>query len=231
MLKPKKKLTRREIKQDKLVTTYFRAYDKVYNARKAIFITIGVIGVIFLAYLLYSNNVRTENRQAITELGRVYPYYDSGEYALAIDGIPEQNVNGLRDIVQNFGKTDSGRLATFYLANAYYHLGDYDNAYQYFDMYKGTDPLLGASALAGKASIHEIRGEYGIAASLFEQAATRFGETAITPENLQHAGRNYIDAGEYQKALRVLEKLKNDYPESIFARDIDRFIAQISVAL
>jgi tetratricopeptide (TPR) repeat protein len=231
MLKPKKKLTRREIKQDKLVSTYFKAYDKVYNARKTIFVTFGVLAMVFIGYLLYTNNIKSENRQATTELGKVYSYYDSGDYELAIHGIPEQNINGLRDIAQNFEKTNAGQLAAFYAANAYYHTGDYDNAYRFFDMYRGKDPLLQASVLAGKASIYEIRGEFLRAAELFEQAATRFGETAITPENLKHAGLNYIEAGEKQKAMHVLEKIKNEYPESAVARDIDRFIAQISVAL
>ncbi len=229
MLKPKKKLTRREIKQDKLVTTYFKVYDRIYESRRAVFTVIGIIALVLVIYLLYTNNLRSENQQAMTQLGRVFPLYDEGDYAKAISGIPERNIFGLEDIVRNYGGTETGNLASFYLANSYYHLGDNDKSYEYFDRFRSRDPLLRASALAGKAAIHETRGEHSQAAELFEQAALRFGKTAITPENLKHAGRNYFQAGSATKAIEVLEKLKEEYPESAHARDVDLLLAQISV--
>jgi tetratricopeptide (TPR) repeat protein len=229
MLRPKKKLSRKEIKQDKLITTYFRVYDKLYNYRKHLIVLLVIVVAGALGAILYHNNVQAENQRAMTELGKVYPLYDQGQYHQAIHGSPEQNLPGLSDIVRNYGSTDAGRLATFYLANAYYHNGDYDNAYRYFDMFRGSDPLLRASALAGKAAIHEIRGEPAQAAELFEQAATRFGATAITPENLKHAGRNYLEAGMHGKALSMFERLQNEFPESAYAREVDRYLAQISV--
>lgn len=229
MLRPKKKMTRKELKQDKLVSTFFHAYDKVYDYRRHIIIGAVAIVVVALGSILYFNNLRAENERAMTELGKVYPYYDEGRYQRAITGVPEQNVMGLVEIVRNFRRTEAGQLATFYLANAYYHLGQYEEAYRYFEQFRGSDPLLRASAVAGRAAIHEIRGEYEKAAALFEQAATRFGTTAITPENLKHAGRNYLEAGRLEKALQLFEKLQNDFPESMYARDVERYLAQIRV--
>jgi len=231
MLRPKKKLTRREIKQDKLITAYFKIYDRIYNYRKQIIIGAVALAVVALGLILYYNNLQAENERAMTELGKVYPVYDQENYQRAIDGIPERGIMGLRDIAVNFKRTEAGKIATFYLANAYYHLGQYDEAYRYFDDFRGSDNLLRASALAGKAAIYEIRGEHAQAAELFERAATRFGQTAITPENLKHAGRNYLEAGNAAKALRIFEKIQNDYPEAAISRDVERFIAQIKVSL
>jgi tetratricopeptide (TPR) repeat protein len=230
MLRPKKKLSKKELKQDKLITTYFRIYDRLYNYRKQLIIAGIAIVIVALGAVLYYNNLQSENERAMTELGKVYHLYDEGSYERAINGIPEQNISGLRDISENYRRTDAGKLATFYLANAYYHLGRYDEAARHFENFRGTDPLLRASALAGKAAILEIRGEYTRAAELFEQAATRFGKTAVTPENLKHAGRNYLEAGERMKALRVFEKLQEEYPESAYTRDVERYIAQIRIS-
>jgi tetratricopeptide (TPR) repeat protein len=231
MLRPKKKLTRREIKQDKLVTAYFKIYDRIYSYRKQLITGVVAVAVVALGLILYFNNIQAENERALTELGKVYPIYDEENYQRAIDGIPERGIMGLRDIAANFKRTDAGKTAAFYLANAYYHLGRYDEAYTYFNDFRGSDNLLRASALAGRAAIYEIRGDYARAAELFEQAATRFGQTAITPENLRHAGRNYLEAGNSAQALRIFEKIQSDYPETAIARDVDRFIAQIKVSL
>ncbi len=230
MLRPKKKLSKRELKQDKLITTYFQIYDRIYDYRRQLIIAGVAILIVALGAVLYYNNLRAENERALTELGKVYPLYDEGNYERAINGIPEQNVMGLRDIAANYKRTEAGRIAAFYLANAYYHLGNYDDAYRYFDDFRGSDELLNASALAGKAAIYEIRGENKQAAELFEQAATRFGKTAVTPENLKHAGRNYFEAGELSRALRIFERIQEEYPESAFSRDVERYIAQIRVS-
>ncbi len=230
MLRPKKKLSKREIKQDKLVTTYFQIYDRLYNYRRQLIIGGVAILIVALGAVLYYNNIQAENERALTELGRVYHFYDEGNYERAINGIPERNIMGLRDIAGNYGRTEAGKIAIFYLANAYYHLGNYDEAYRYFDNFRGSDALLRASALSGKAAIYEIRGDYKRAAELFEQAATRFGKTAVTPENLKHAGRNYFEAGELPRALRIFERIQEEYPESAFSRDVERYIAQIRVS-
>lgn len=218
------------MKQDKLVTTYFRIYDRLYNYRKQLIIGGVAVILIALAGVLYYTNLQAENERAMTELGKVFPLYDEGQYERAINGVPEQNIMGLRDISVNYGRTDAGALATFYLANAYYHLGEYDEAYRYFDDFRGDDSLLRASAMAGRAAIYEVRNEYGRAAELYERAATRFGKTAVTPENLKHAGRNYLEAGDKQKALQVFEKLQNDFPGTRYAQDVERYIAQIRVS-
>lgn len=227
MLRPKKKLSKREIKQDKLVTTYFKIYDRIFDYRRQLIIAGVAILIVAIGTILYYNNFQAENERAMTELGKIYPLYDEGNYERAINGIPEQNIMGLRDITANFKRTEAGKIAAFYLANAYYHLGDYDEAYRYFDSFQGSDALLRASALAGKAAIYEYRGEHQRAAELFEQAATRFGKTAVTPENLNHAGRNYFEAGEMTRALNIFNRIQEEYPESAFSRDVERYIAQI----
>jgi tetratricopeptide (TPR) repeat protein len=230
MLRPKKKLRRKELKEDKLVTAYFRIYDQLYKYRKQLIMAGAAVIVAVLAIILYSSHLQSENDRALTLLGRVYTYYDEGSYRQAIDGRAEQNILGLRHIAENYGRTEAGGIATFYLANAYYHIGEYDEAYRIFERFGGTDPLLRASALAGRAAIHEFRNEHEEAARLFERAATRFAATAIAPENLKHAGRNYLEAGRHADALRMFEKLRDDHPGSPLARDIDLYIAQISAA-
>lgn len=230
MLRPKKKITKKEIKQDKLVSTYFKVYDKIYDYRKhLLFGGIAIIAVVLIG-IIYYTNMQSENERAMTELGKVYPLYDEARYEQAIEGVPEQNIMGLRNIAANYSRTEAGRIASFYLANAYYHLGEYDQAYRYFSEFRGSDELLRASALAGRAAIYEVRDEYSKAAEYYERAANRYGETAVTPENLKHAGRNYLEAGEYEDALRVFEKLQDEYPESIYTQDVERYIAQIRVA-
>ncbi|CUT07452.1 Tetratricopeptide repeat-containing protein [Candidatus Kryptonium thompsonii] len=133
----------------------------------------------------------------------------------------------MKYIVENYGGTDAGEIATYYLASAYFMLGDYDNALKYFKKYDGNDKLLFSASLAGIASIYEIKGEYKKAGEYFEKAAQRFRENILVPEYLYNAARNYKLAGEREKALRLYERIKKDYPNFAKIRDVEIYIASL----
>ncbi len=227
MLKPRKKLKKQELKEDKLVLTYYKAREFVEKNKKILsYILTGVI-IIVAGIIIYRNNVKAENERAEALLSKIIGYYDNGDYKTAIDGIPQRNIQGLKYIVENYGGTDAGEIATYYLASAYFMLGDYDNALKYFKKYDGNDKLLFSASLAGIASIYEIKGEYKKAGEYFEKAAQRFRENILVPEYLYNAARNYKLAGERERALRLYERIKKDYPNFAKIRDVEIYIASL----
>src|SRR3989339_579206 len=165
MLKPKKKISKREIKEDKLVTSYFEA-TTWYQANKKI--VNGVLtGIVILAVVsvVYMNNVSLNDTKATSELGKISPYYDQGKYEVAINGNLQDNVRGLQAIVDDYGSTKAGELATFYLANCYFAQADYDKALKYFLDVDVSNELISVSSIAGAAACYEAQGNYEKAAS------------------------------------------------------------------
>ncbi len=228
MLKPKKKITKKEIKEDRLVTTYFEATTWYQNNKK---IVNGVLtGVVILAIVVvaYVNNVNSSNQKAIAELGKILSYYDQGKYDLAINGNLQDNVRGLQSIVNDYGSSKAGELACFYLANSYFGLGNYDKALKYYLDVDVNDDMVNASAIAGAAACYEAKGDYQKAASTFEKAAFKSAKDVNASENLFHAAQNYLQAGNKEKAAELFRKVKKDYPTSTVAREIDRWIAEAS---
>ncbi len=228
MLKPKKKITKKEIKEDRLVTTYYEATTWYENNKK---IVNGVLtGIVILAIVIvaYLNNVNSNNQKAIAELGKITSYYDQGKYDLAINGNLQENVRGLQSIVDDYGSTKAGELAGFYLANSYFELGNYDKALKCYLDVDVKDEMISASAIAGAAACYEAKGEYEKAASTYEKAAFRSTKDVNAPENMFHAGQNDLMAGNKEKAVELFRKVKKDYPTSGVAREIDRWIAEAS---
>ena len=175
------------------------------------------------------SNRRSNNEKAATELGKLIAVYDQNQFQQAVDGMPERSIKGLKEIVDSYGGSRNGEIARFYLANAYYNLGRYDDALEQFEDFSPSDELLTVSRLAGIGSCYEARGKYAEAASHFEKAATRYTNDVNNAENLGHAARNYAQAGDKGRALELYKKIKKDYPKSAVARDVDKFIAQLSV--
>ncbi|MBI4811024.1 MAG: tetratricopeptide repeat protein [Ignavibacteriales bacterium] len=137
---------------------------------------------------------------------------------------------GLKSIVDNYGSTESGELARLYLANCYLSIGNYDEALKHFNSFDSDNDLLSASAIAGMASCYEGKGEYKKAASEFEKAAAMLSNQINTPDYLNSAAICYGKAGEKEKAVSILKRLKKEYPKSSFAREADRYISQFSIS-
>ncbi|MBM4161766.1 MAG: tetratricopeptide repeat protein [Ignavibacteria bacterium] len=228
MLKPKKKITKKEIKEDKLVTTYFEATTWYQNNKKIVNGVITGIIVVAIAAFAYANNIRSDNLNATTELGKVLRYYDEGKYDMAIYGNLQENIRGLQAIVDDYGSTKAGELARFYLANAYYQQRDYDNAMKYYLDVSVNDELITTSAIAGAGACYEAKGDYANAAATFEKAAMKYGKVVTIPENLFRAAQNYAAAGSKEKAVELYKKLKKEHPTSTYAREVDRWIAEAS---
>jgi len=74
MLTKKKKLSKREIKEDKLVTTYYKVYNYFNENKNRIGIYAGGLLVVIAAIYFYMNNKAENNNQAGIQLSRVMAY-------------------------------------------------------------------------------------------------------------------------------------------------------------
>lgn len=229
MLKPRKKITKKELKQDKLVTAYFKAVDLVRNNRKIVSGMITGLVIAVIVVVAYLNNVRSNNNKAATEISQVLGAFNGGAYQVAINGDPTQNISGLKSIVQNYGGTETGEEAKIYLADCYYYLGDYDDAMKYFKDYDGSDKFTQASAYAGMAEVYEIRKEYSKAAEYYGRAAASDSKNFLAPQYLVGAARNYIKIGKKERAIALLTRVKKDFPNSQYAANVDYLLAQAKV--
>lgn len=233
MLNPRKKLSKKEIKEDTLLTAYVKSTSFYYENKKYLNYALTALVVIIVGTFIYINNRRANEEKAAIELAKVIGIYDASatnrsQYQVAIDGRPEQGVMGLKTIVENYGGTNSGELARFYLANSYYYLGRYDEALAQFESFDNKSKVLVASALAGAASCYEARKEYDKAGSRYEKAAATIEDSNTAPEYLIASARCYGLAGEKEKAIGLCKQLKKKFPTSPAAREVDRYIAQFS---
>ena len=115
MLTKKKKLSKKEIKQDRLVTFYYKAYGYFEeNKTKILYYIVGLVAVIALsAFYIYHRN--QQNNEAGLELSRVIPSFDSGSYLEAIEGkAGSQNV-GFKKIVSDLVVQKMEKLQRFIL--------------------------------------------------------------------------------------------------------------------
>lgn len=228
MINKKKKLSKKEIKEDKLVTTYYKSLAFFEENKQRLSIYLGVFIVVVAALFFYFSQREKKNDEAQLQLSRVMQIYDNGSYLEAIEGRPAQNIIGLRKIVEDYSGTEFGEAAKIYLANSYFMLGNLEDAYNYYKDYSGSNDLFTATAYTGQASYFESKDEFEKAGELFRKAAFVSKENVLNPEYLLKAGINYLNANKHTAAKDMFERIKKDYASSQAMRDVDRYLVLVN---
>ncbi|HDQ44845.1 MAG TPA: tetratricopeptide repeat protein [bacterium] len=223
MLQPRKKLSKRDIKEDPLVTAYGNAQRWFQNHSKVI--NIAVIAVIAISVLsvLMARSKRQAELRAEGQLGIVEQYYHFGQYDHAI--------NELTRIINTFSGTRAAGKAAFFAANAYFELHDYDNAERYFRLYAddyGQIDFFTSSSLAGIAACLEHRADDAGAADFYEKAARKFPKLYLAPYQLKNAARCYTKIGQLHKAKALYELIHDKYQDTPVARETEILMGLVS---
>ena len=228
MLAKKKKLSRKQIKEDKLVASYAKVLDFYEEYQSKIIMGLGAVAIIIVVVVLYTSKVAEDNRMATTQLARVMSLYNSGAYTEAIEGRPGTNLMGLSQIVKDYGNTEQGENAKVILGNSHYFLGEYDTALEYYNDYSGGTDLYEAAAFAGMANCYAAKGDFENAADFFKKAASVSASVPMTPEYLLNSGINYIKTSNYKEAETLLQRIKDEFRNSSVASKVDKYLAEIN---
>jgi len=229
VLRKTKKISKKEIQQDTLITYYSKALEFVDAYSKQLMIGIGVFAVVVVAIVIYQNKMEEENIAAATALSRIIPNYAQKNYQNAIEGQPGTDILGLKSIVENYGSSTQGEVAKLYLANSYYYTGQIDAALDVYSDITNSEAMIRAAAFAGKGACFVEKNNFAEAASNYEKAAHVSKYNALNSSYLLKAGINYIKAKDYETAESVLQLVKKEYKVSKEAQEVERYLDQIEL--
>jgi tetratricopeptide (TPR) repeat protein len=225
VLAKSKKISKKEMKQDKLVTYYYKAIDLFSKYQGKILIGLGVLVVIIVGIILVKQNSEKNNLAATSLLAKTMPLYEAGQYTDAIEGKKLENISGLKQIVDQYGSTDAGEMAKLFLANSYFYLGDFDNALKNYKDFGGIGDEFKAAAYAGIASCLETKKEYKDAADYYKKASSVSKANAQNAEYLMKAGLAFMANNQNNEARELFLKIKEDYKTSAVAYEVDKYLA------
>ncbi len=222
MLKPRKRLSRKEIKEDKLVTYYVKA-QKIAGAygKQISYAGIAVIAVL-LILLFMAQSKRKAEIAASGQLGIAELYYSQYMTQPFSETDHASLIEQMRAVADSYPGTESAGKAVFYQANLYFVNNDFDNAELHYRKYISdydNNRLFGASSRAGIAACFESREMFLDAADWYQRAYRKAAGSFDAPDYLRSAARCFKLAENYTESRKMLELLVAEFPSSPIAEE------------
>ena len=165
-------------------------------------------------------------KEAAEAIFKAQAYFAAAEYDKAIDGDEMGNM-GFKQIIDEFGGTPSANIANAYTGLALAQSGRYEEAIPYLKAFDGDDALVGPGVLSALGNCYANTGDLNAAASKFMEAAKKASNNTISPYNLLQAGLIYEQQGKKAEALKAYTEIKDKYPASLQAMDIEKYINRV----
>ena len=193
------------------------------NQNKLTWTIVAIALVVTGVLALNTYVIKPKAAEANNENAKAVVYFAQGNYELALNGDDAECV-GFEAIANDNKCSQAGKLAALYAGVCYYQLGDYEAAAEYLAKFDAKDLNMdpAAAQLLGDTYVHLE--DYAKAAKAFENAAAS-GNEIIAPMSLKKLGFVQMELGNNKAALKAFESIKNDYPASAEAQDIEKYIA------
>ncbi len=194
--------------------------------QKQIIIGVGAVVLIVLAVLSFRNfYMEPHEKSAETEMYKAQSYFAVDSFRVALEG-NGSDIMGFKDIVSDYGMTASGNLAAAYAGICYFKMGQYENAVKYLTQFDGKDDYLTTSVIGLTGDCYVELGETSKAINYFEKAIDK-ENAVLSPVYLKKAGLVYESLNQPDKAEKAYTTIKEKYPKSTEAADIDKYIARV----
>jgi len=173
--------------------------------------------------------INKRNDEAQSQMYQAERYLEMDSLNLALNG--DGNYLGFLDIAKDYKLTKSGNLALYSAGICYLHLGQYQEAIDFFNKYSKKDKVIGSLAIGATGDAYIELGDPEKGVLKYIEAADFAKNSFNTPLFLMKAGEIFELDGKYSEALKVYERIENEYPESTEGSAIEKYIARVKLLI
>ncbi len=155
---------------------------------------------------------------------------DSTKAMLAAKCLNGDGINpGALKIINRFPGTDAANLCEYYAGACYLHLHQFDKAIKFlkdFDAGKATQIKSRAYGMIGDASAELNKNDQAL--DYYKKAANVDDKDEFTSSEFLFRAALFAEStGKTKEAIELFKKIKDDYPLSQKAADVDRYLAKL----
>ncbi len=217
----KNKAHNTKVEFDELTSTE-NFFEKNKNA--IIYGGIGII-VLILGFVAYQKFV-SEPKEIESQEQVWNAIYDLQNDSLELAAQGSGDYPGFEEIASEYSGTSGGDIANYSMGIIEMERGNFEAALDYFKNTDFEDVVIGTLCIGLQGDCYVELEDYETAADYFEKAANREPNEFTTPMFLKKAGLTYEELGQYDDAIRVYTKIKDEYSTTAEGSDIEKYIAR-----
>ncbi|MGM0636588.1 MAG: tetratricopeptide repeat protein [Bacteroidota bacterium] len=242
--KPKNKKEKQEqVEQESTTAEVFETLDQgaskteewISKNQTAIIIFVVVVATVSLGYLGYQNFIlEPKENEAAKEMNQAKITFNeaiesSGKekdslFQLSLNG--SNGKLGFVDIAESFKGTKAASLANYYAGVAQLNLKDYKAAINHLEKFKGDDEIIAPMSKGAIGDAFLQLNQPKEALGYFEQAAKMRDNSFTTPKYLMKAAVTSIELGDAKTAEKYLQRIKDEFPDSQEADNVEAFLGR-----
>lgn len=195
--------------------------------QKTILTIIAVVVVIIVAYFGFDKYyLQPLEEEAQIEIAYAESYFAQDSLQLALNG--DGAHLGFLDIIDDYGMTKSANLAHYYAGICYLKQGQFEDAISYLKGFSASDQAVAPMAVGALGDAYMELGETDKAINYYLDAANQTINDFTSPFFMQKAAWAYETKGDFEKALDMHKRIKEDFATSNEGRQADKYIAYLS---
>lgn len=206
-----------------------QAQNKQSQAQKMSKALIGaVIAVVVLVggYFGYKYLIQVPNEEkAANALFAAERYYGVDSFNLVLNG-DGQNQGALQ-VISKYKGTQAANLASYYAGMSFLKSGDAQNAIKYLSDFNGEGTLFGNLANGALGDAYMDAGQVDKGIEFYKKAAADKNDEFTAPLYTLRAGLACEKAGKLDEAKAFYLQIKNEFPTSMQANEIDKYLARL----
>jgi predicted negative regulator of RcsB-dependent stress response len=192
-------------------------------------ITYAVVGLIVVVggYFAYTRFFKgPAEAKAAEAIWKAEDYFRQDSFKLALNG--DGKNPGFLKVMSGHSGTKAGNLAKFYAGACYVQLGEFDNAIKQLKDFSTSqvEVELRTAGLLGDA--YSELGKKQEAVDYYKKAGTMFDKDDVnSPEYLFRAAMLNQELGKNKEAIELLHQIKDKYPNSQRAYEVDKQLGKL----
>lgn len=214
---------------------YYESEDWFERNRQKLMIGGGAALVVLLVLIfIFAKWLPDRNLKASREMFMAESMFARDSVDLALNGSKgaiggAAPFKGFLEIKKSYSFTKAANLANYYIGACYLAKKDYKNAIDALNSYSTSDPILGAAKLNLIGDAYADQGKTDDAASYYKKAADFSDNEQFAPMYLLKLGKYYERNKKYNEAKETYNKVKEKYPNTPEGRDVEKYLARVSV--
>jgi len=220
--------TQVEANVNEILSKSERFIEKNKNHIINVVLAIVVIVVVILGIRQYYFIPKEKEAQAAIFPGE--NFLANQEWEVALNGNNADYI-GFLGVIDDYGITKTAKLAKAYSGICYYHLNQPEEALRYLKKFSVNDKIFSPVIKGLIGDCYVDLGEIKEGIKYFNKAASEANSNVISPIYLKKAGIAYENIFDYSGAIKAYQTIKNKYPTSSEANDIDKFIERAKLQI